>query len=146
MRVRHIPEEIVMTTHRFINRQVARTAVLVLGGGLALVGTQSPATASDDDRVERTGSCSQGARWDLKVKTDDGRLEVEGEIDSNRNGQTWTWRMRHNGSTAARGTAITKAPSGSFSRERRLVDLRGTDKVVFVARHRGQTCRGVVNF
>src|SRR6478672_10829834 len=35
----------------------------------------------DDDRVIRTGTCSSGAGWKLKVKTDDGRLEVEGEVD-----------------------------------------------------------------
>lgn len=135
-----------MNTHTVINRHVAPAAVLVLGAILALVGPYAPAMAGDDDRVERTGACSEGARWDLKVKTDDGRLEVEGEIDSNRAGQVWAWRMRHNGSIAARGTATTSGPSGSFSRERRLVNLRGTDRVVFVARHNGQICRGVVNF
>ena len=28
----------------------------------------------------RTGTCSGSADWKLKVKTDEGRLEVEGEV------------------------------------------------------------------
>lgn len=135
-----------MTIHSTAPRQVARAVTLVLGAGLALAGSQLPATAGDDDRVERSGSCSDGTRWDLKVKTDDGRLEVEGEVDSNQNGQDWSWKFRHNGAVSARGTATTHGPSGSFSVERRMVNLKGTDKVVFLARHDGETCRGVVNF
>lgn len=134
-----------MTTHHSTTRRAARSAVLVLGVGLALMAPNTPAIAGDD-RVERTGGCSEGARWDLKVKTDDGRLEVEGEVDSNRNGQNWSWKIKHNGSVSAKGTATTKGPSGSFSRERRLVNLQGTDRIVFVARHNGETCRGMVNF
>ena len=99
-----------------------------------------------DDRVIKTGSCSDGARWKLKVKTDDGRLEVEGEIDSNTAGQRWRWTLRHNGSVSDRGVATTTARSGSFEVERRIVDLAGTDRVVFRAVRDGQTCRGVVNY
>ncbi|MDT0187883.1 hypothetical protein Q9S36_47625 [Microbacterium sp. ARD31] len=103
-------------------------------------------SGDDDDRVITTGSCSAGARWKLKVKTDDGRLEVEGEVDTNRAGQAWAWTLRHNGSVSARGTSTTTARSGSFEVERRIVDLAGTDRVVFRATYAGQTCRGVVNF
>ena len=131
--------------NRFTTRTAVGTAAVVLGAGLTLIAPLAPATAGDD-RIERTGSCSEGARWDLKVKTDDGRLEVEGEVDSNRNGQNGAWKIRHNGSVSARGTKTTSGPSGSFSVERRVVNLQGTDKIVFVARHGGQTCRGVVNF
>ncbi|KQV77284.1 hypothetical protein ASC64_00015 [Nocardioides sp. Root122] len=99
-----------------------------------------------DDRVITTGSCSAGADWKLKVKTDDGRLEVEVEVDSNRAGQTWAWTLRHNGSVSARGTSTTTARSGSFDVERKIVNLAGTDRVVFRATYAGQTCRGVVNF
>ncbi len=134
-----------MTRHSSTTRPVRRTAVLLLGVAFALLAPHSPAIAGDD-RVERTGSCSEGARWDLKVKTDNGRLEVEGEVDSNQNGQQWSWKFRHNGKVSAKGKKSTAGPSGSFSVERRMVNLQGTDKVVFVARHDGQTCRGVVNF
>jgi hypothetical protein len=102
--------------------------------------------SGDDDRVITTGRCSSGAGWKLKVKTDDGRLEVEGEVDSNVAGQRWRWTLRHNGSASDRGTSTTTARSGSFDVERTMVDLAGTDRVVFRAVHDGQTCRGVVNY
>ena len=118
---------------------------------IGLVGAGvTPASAhsgdDDDNRVEVTGSCSAGADWKLKVKTDDGRLEVEGEVDSNRVGEQWRWAIRHNGSVSDRGSATTVGRSGSFSIERKIVDLAGTDRVVFRAVHDGQTCRGVVNY
>jgi hypothetical protein len=100
----------------------------------------------DDDRVIRTGSCTGSADWKLKVKTDDGRLEVEGEVDSNQTGQRWAWTINHNGSTSARGTSRTTGRSGSFSVERKIVNLAGADRVIFRAVHAGQVCRGVINF
>lgn len=121
----------------------ATTAVLA---PLSVTLGATPADARGDDRVIREGSCSGSADWKLKVKTDDGRLEVEGEVDSNVNGQRWGWTMRHNGSISARGTSTTVRPSGSFDVERRLVNLAGTDRIVFRATHGSQVCRGVVNF
>ena len=115
-------------------------ATVTLAAGVA------PADARGDDRIIKEGDCSGRADWKLKVKTDDGRLEVEGEVDSNVNGQVWSWLFKHNGSVTARGTATTVAPSGSFEVERRMVNLAGTDRIVFKAEHNGQTCRGVVNF
>ncbi len=112
-------------------------------GALAPAAT---ASGGDDDRVIRTGSCSGSADWKLKVKTDDGRLEVEGEVDSNRVGQRWRWQLRHDGSLTARGVARTTGRSGSFDVERKVVDLRGADRIVFRAVHAGQVCRGVVNY
>ena len=120
-------------------------AVLALVAAAAPVAVAGTATAGDGDVVRR-GSCSGSTDWKLKAKHDDGRLEVEGEVDSNRNGQDWRWRMIHDGSVSARGWATTHAPSGSFSVERRMVNRSGTDKIVFKARNprTGEVCRGVV--
>jgi hypothetical protein len=94
--------------------------------------------------VIRHGSCSGSATWKLKASPDDGRIEVEGQVDSNVNGQNWHWRILHNGNVAARGSATTKAPSGSFEVRRLLVNARGTDAIGWRARNMasGQTCRG----
>lgn len=126
-----------------IRNSIAALALVTVG--LVASGT-SAATADDDDRVIVTGDCSGSADWKIKVKTDDGRLEVEGEIDSNVAGQRWRWTLRHNGSVSDRGAATTTARSGSFEVERTIVDLAGTDRVVFRAVRDGQTCRGVVNY
>ena len=81
----------------------------------------------------------------LLVRHRYGRREVEFEIDANKNGQRWTWTLRHNGSVSARGVGITHRPSGSFSRERTMVNLRGTDRIWLYARNRaGQTCSGAL--
>ena len=120
-------------------------AVLALVAAAAPVAVAGTATAGDGDLVRR-GSCSGSTDWKRKAKHDDGRLEVEAEVDSNRNGQDWRWRMLHDGSLTARGRATTHAPSGSFSVERRMVNRAGTDKIVFKARNprTGELCRGVV--
>ena len=127
-------------------RPLSLTAVAALTASLAL--TSAPATASggSDDRVIKTGACSGSADWKLKVKTDDGRLEVEGEVDSNTSGQTWAWKIKDNGSVAAKGSATTAGRSGSFSVERTIADAAGTDKVVFKATYGGQTCKGTIAF
>ena len=94
----------------------------------------------------KTGSCSDGADWKLKVKTDDGRLEVEGEVDSNKSGQTWAWKIIDNGAIAARGSSTTGGRSGSFSVERKIANNAGTDTVVFRAKRSGEVCTGTIAF
>ena len=80
------------------------------------------------------------------MKTDDGRLEVEGEVDTNQSGQTWKWKIKDNGSVAAKGSATTGGRSGSFSVERKIANKAGTDTVVFRATHAGEVCSGTIAF
>jgi hypothetical protein len=116
----------------------------------ALVASAAPATAAGDSgrEVERTGSCSAGADWKLKAKDDDGRIEVEWEVDRNRTGQTWRVRVRDNGNRVIATRATTHGPSGSFSVERKVPNRAGSDKLVATARHLGgsQVCRGTLTF
>jgi hypothetical protein len=127
--------------------RTAHLAVAVIAAA-SLVAVAGPAQASGGNDVVKRGNCARTTDWKLKVGPDDGRLEVEGEIDSNRNGQTWTWLIRHNGSVSARGTRTTQAPSGSFEVRRVLVNLSGVDTIVFRATNtrNGEVCRGVVRF
>jgi hypothetical protein len=106
-----------------------------------------PALANDDDVIRR-GGCTGGTDWKVKASPEDGRIEVEGEIDSNRSGQTWRWRLKHDGGLSAKGTATTGGRSGSFEVRRVLVDLSGPDTFVFRARNvgSGEVCRGTVTF
>ena len=121
------------------------TALLVVGAP-ALSSSASASHGGDDDRVIKTGSCSGSADWKLKVKTDDGRLEVEGEVDTNQSGQSWQWKIKDNGSVAAKGTDVTGGRSGSFSVERKITNQTGTDNVVFKAKYNGQVCTGSIAF
>jgi hypothetical protein len=103
----------------------------------------APAHAAGGD-VRRSGSCSDGAHWKLKAKADDGRLEVEAEVDSNVDGQTWRWKLRHDGNGVDRGRAHTTAPSGSFSIQRRTDNHAGQDHLHFRAVNpaTGEVCSG----
>ncbi len=115
---------------------------------MALVVAGTPATAANDDDVIVEGNCSTRADYKLKASPEDGRLEIEGEVDSNRVGQTWRWKLWHNGSLTGKGTRRTKGDSGSFEVERVIVDMAGTDWSTFKARNirSGEICRGVVGY
>ena len=115
------------------------TAVLLTVPTLALAA--APAHAGDSDR-ERTGSCSGSTTWKIKAGPDDGRMEVEAEIDSNRSGQNWRWVLRHDGSLVDRDTSTTRGPSGSFDVERRTANSAGADSFTFRAVNRasGEVC------
>ena len=126
----------------------AHLAVALLTSSV-LVTAAGPAQAKGGgDDVVRRGSCTASAHWKLKVKPDDGRLKVEAEVDSNRVGQTWHWRLVHNGSTSASGTRKTTAPSGSFEVRRLMVNRLGTDTVPLRASNArsGERCVGTVRF
>ena len=95
---------------------------------------------SDAKRV--TGKCTGGSTSKLKAKPDNGRLETEFEVDQNRNGVTWKVTIRRNGNLAVKTNARTKAPSGSFSVERRLANGSGSDKITARAtRSSGEVCK-----
>src|SRR5918996_3039479 len=100
-------------------------AVTVLVG--AVMAAAPLASASDEDVIRR-GGCSGRSDWKLKVGPEDGRLEVEFEVDSNVNGQTWRVRIFQDGDRIFRGRRETRGPSGSFGVELRTQNRAGTDR------------------
>ena len=121
---------------------------LVLAAAALSAVAAAPALASEGSHggggVRASGSCSGASTWKLSAKADDGRLEVEFEVDSNRSAQTWAWRLRDSGAPVATGTARTTAPSGSFTVERRIANTAGPDVIRFRATHAGEVCTGAV--
>ena len=87
----------------------------------ALVATAAPAALAKGTEVRKSGTCSQGATWKLKAKTDDGRIEVEFEVDSNRVGPDLVGPDEDNGVLVHSGTAKTTRPQ-------RLVHRRAPDR------------------
>lgn len=122
-----------------------KLAPILTAAVIATLAAPTTAMAKDGDVVRR-GSCSGSASWKLKASPDDGRLEVEGEVDSNKDGQTWKWRLVHDGSVTARGTATTSGPSGSFDVRRSVVDMKGEDHLKLRARNTesDETCSGAL--
>ena len=119
-------------------------ATLALGVGALSTGAAS--ASGGGSAVERRGLCSSGATWKLKAKPDNGRIDVEFEVDSDRVGQTWSVRIADNGVTVFQGTRRTAAPSGSFSVERLVPNRAGVDAFSAVATNTatGQRCTGSV--
>jgi hypothetical protein len=122
---------------------VVRAAVLgtVAAAMLAVV----PSSVSAGDDIRRSGSCTATADWRMRVGGDDQRIELRGRVDT-RSGQTWTWKIKHNGSVSAQGRAVTR--DGSFEVRRSMVDLAGVDRCVFRAERvrTGEVCRGRIDW
>ena len=96
----------------------------------------APAYAKGGDAVTSSTSCGTGV-IKLKAKHDNGRIEVEAEVDTNRRGQVWSLKLQDNGVTVWQGRRTTLAPSGSFSVHKRIANRAGTD-VVTVRATRGR--------
>ncbi len=111
---------------------------------LAVPFSALPAIAGDGD-VVREGSCSRRSDWKLKLSPEDGRLEVEFEVDQNVVGAKWKVVMKHDGYRFFKDRRTTKAPSGSFEVRRVINNKKGRERVVAKARNlrTGEFCRGV---
>jgi len=122
-----------------------RIATLLTLAG-AVTAAVLPATADAKHRVSKAaGVCSGAAVAKLKAKPDSGRLQVEFEVDSNRNRQAWRVVLKRNGATIYRATKRTHAPSGSFSVHKRTANPAGTDKITARATGPGgQVCVATV--
>jgi hypothetical protein len=105
------------------------------------------ASAGQND-VIREGSCSDSSDWKLKVSPEDGRLEVEFDVDQNITGDRWRVRVRHDGDLVFRGTRTTRGASGSF--EVRIVEdeAAGVDNFRAKARNLStdEVCVGRASF
>ena len=138
------------TGRQAVNNLIRRMTAGTLGIGILATGmlATAPAIAARGAAVTSTGSCSASSDWKLKVKPDDGRLEVEFEVDQNRNGKMWNVVLKHNGNAFFSGQRTTHAPSGSFSVTKRTGNAAGTDTIIGRATNArtGEVCRGVVSF
>ena len=89
-----------------------------------------------------SGKCSAASTSKLKLSPDNGRIEVEFDVDQNVVGHLWKVRISDNGTLVARAKATTTAPSGSFTVGRRITNLAGTDMVTATAKNTvtGERC------
>ena len=120
----------------------AMVATLALGA-LLIGGSALPSFAGNNDVIRR-GACSGVSDWKLKLSPENGRIEVEYEVDQNRSGDVWRVRIRHNGDLVFAGTRTTRAPSGSF--EVRILQRNRAGDDVFRGRavnlRTGEVCGG----
>lgn len=126
--------------------RASRVTALVTSVLVATTLVAAPLTTSaKDGDVIRRGDCTVRSDWKLKLSPENGRIEVEFEVDQNRNGQKWFVKLKRNGSLFWRGARTTKAPSGSFEVRKLTRNGAGTEKIVAKARNArtGEVCRGV---
>lgn len=115
---------------------VAALTVAVLAG--------IPAAQAKAGDVIKTGSCSAGSDWKLKLSLDDNKIEVEFQVDQNKAGEDWKVRILHDDTLVHREIATTGGASGSFTVRIVEPDNAGTDSFVAKARNLSsdETCRG----
>ena len=128
-----------------MKRTITPMLVCLAAGALAIPAT-APASGGDDD-IRQAGQCTGGTTSKIKVKPDDGRLEVEFEVDQNQTGDRWKVKIKDNGDVAFKGSAVTRGPSGSFEIERKIADRSGTDSITASARNTdgGERCAANVS-
>ena len=120
-----------------LHRSASRPWLAAPGNGVAAMTTTGSSA---------TGRAAPGRTGRSRRSRTTAAIEVEAEIDSNKVGQTWSWKFKDNGNVFAKGQSTTTGPSGSFEVERKPANLAGTDHFVFRAVHpsSGEVCRATV--
>jgi hypothetical protein len=125
--------------------RILATATTAVGLVAPLLVAAAPASAQGGGGgVAAHGACTNGGTFALKAKHDDGRIEVEYEVDTNVAGQVWAVRIRDNGVLVVARNATTVAPSGSFTVAKRIANRTGTDTIRAHATFKAHTCGGKV--
>jgi hypothetical protein len=106
-----------------------------------------PAVSAKDGDVLVRGTCTGPTTSKLKLSEEDGRIEVEFEVDQNRNGVRWSVVLRRPTTVLVRTTRVTRGPSGSFELRRVVGNRAGADRIIARAtRASGEVCRAAATF
>jgi hypothetical protein len=122
-----------------------RTVVVAVLTGAVMLAFAAAALAKDGD-VRVRGTCTGASTSKLKLSNENGRIEVEFEVDQNRAGQRWNVVLRQNGVVVRRLARVTRGPSGSFEARMVVRNRPGVDRFVATATRRGETCRARASF
>ena len=124
------------------------TGIVVAAVAAALAAlVVAPAGMAKRGDVLVRGTCTKSSTSKLKLSEENGRIEVEFEVDQNRNGVRWLVTISRNGTRIARMTRVTRPPSGSF--EARLVTANRPGRDVVAARavsRSGEVCTARASF
>jgi hypothetical protein len=132
-----------------MNHTIRRTgAMIITAGTLAAVpllsATPALAKHGGGSVVQARGACHGGGVFKLKAKHDDGRIEVEYEVDTNRAGLAWHITLTDNNHRIFTGDRRTAGRSGSFSVHVRPANRAGTDTIRAHASRPGHSCAGAI--
>jgi hypothetical protein len=119
-------------------------AAITAGLTAPFLAAATPAFASGGGGVSSSGACTNGGHFELKAKHDDGAIEIEHQVDSNRAGQVWAVRITDNGAVVVSRHATTAGPSGSLTVRKVIANRPGLDKIHARATFKNHTCEGAV--
>jgi hypothetical protein len=74
----------------------------------ALAVAVAPLASAKDGDVLVRGTCTKASTSKLKLSEENGRVEIEFEVDQNRNGVRWNVVLRRNGLVVRRAVRITR--------------------------------------
>ena len=116
------------------------TIVALLLACLLLALPASSQARGGDDEVRTSGRCGGGASSELRIRAEDGTIELRFEVRGARRG-SWRVVVVQERRVAWRGTVGASGGSRSFRVERELDDLPGADAIMVRASGpRGVTC------
>jgi hypothetical protein len=126
---------------RALRRIVLTAGALTIVAGATLA-TAGPTSAVEVER-EKHGVCTNNSRWELQLERENGRIEIDLEVDTPKAGKTWTVKLRHDGVLFTKVTRVTDA-EGEFEVDRLRNDHPGEDKIFFKAVNQGsgEACKG----
>jgi hypothetical protein len=128
-----------MTVTRLTLMIVCLVLALAPSSALARGGGGGGGDNGGRQEVRVAGSCGKGATARLRLRSQDGRIRAQLEIDHARSGAIWRVSLVQERHVVYRGRARTRL--GQFEVERRLSDLPGADIVTARAvGPRGLTC------
>jgi hypothetical protein len=93
-------------------RRTTRLAIAAVVGAVLLAA--APAAHAKEADVIRRSACSGSSDWKFKASPEDGRIEVEFEVDSNVNGQAWRVLIWLDGDRIFAGTRTTRPPAARW--------------------------------
>jgi hypothetical protein len=112
---------------------------------VALAALALPAAAAADDEARTVAVCTSSAAGELRVRADDGRLELRFVLRTRRAAGLWRVGLVHERRLVWRGEARPRGSARAFELRRRLDDLPGSDEVAVTAwGPRGAMCRAAV--
>lgn len=126
---------------------VGRLMRVVIAGVMVFAVTGTTNAFAKDGDVIRRGGCSVSSDWKLKLSPENGKIEVEYEVDSNKVGQNWRVKLFENGNRIFRGTRTTQGASGSFTVRVLANNTAGSDSFRAHALNlgNGETCGGAAS-
>lgn len=103
-----------------MKRTIALITVAALAAGSAALAIAGPAQADGPERHAR-GTVA-GAQYEITAEKDNGRFEVDADLDGVPAGSTWRMVVRHDGKKVATRTATAVRDDGRYDADFRDVD------------------------